>query len=41
MRIPVPSPITAVGGGSWFPDGTGIVFAGKTEVTKASYDIYA
>ena len=36
----VPPPITAVGGVSWLPGGTGIVFAGKTEDTKASYDIY-
>ena len=40
MRIPVPSPITAVGGVSWFPDGTGIAFAGKTGEAEASYDIY-
>ena len=40
MRIPVPSPITAVGGVSWFPDGTEIAFAGKTGEAEASYDIY-
>ena len=40
MKVPVPSPITAVGGVSWFPGGTGIAFAGKTDGAVASYDIY-
>ena len=40
MRIPVPSPITSVGGVSWFPGGTEIAFAGKTGEGEASYDIY-
>ena len=40
MRIPVPPPMTTVGGVSWGPDGTALAFAGKTEGSKTSYDIY-
>ena len=40
MRIPVPPPMTTVGGVSWGPDGTAVAFAGKTEGSKTSYDIY-
>ena len=40
LRVPVPKPVIAVGGVSWFPDGTGIAFAGRTEEPEQSYNIY-
>ena len=30
-KIPVPARMTSVGSPSWFPDGSGIVFAGRIE----------
>ena len=39
QRVPVPPRITSVGGVSWFPDGTGLAFAGRTEEPEQSYDI--
>ena len=40
LKVPVPQPVIAVGGVSWFPDGTRIAFAGRTEEPEQSYDIY-
>ena len=40
LSVPVPTRITSVGGVSWFPDGTGLAFAGRTEEPEQSYDIH-